>query len=398
MGRLGFISVVVLKMFPLGYSYGSDIASIFLGPQLGYSQLVGRMLHIIAAIFLVVLLFAPPSTTRRIILKSGSKMLESTLLWSEDFHYDFASANLAKTGIVFILCSCDISMVQMLPWKDTPHYKESRGFASASLMTFAVCVDLVQKSVSGVSYLLNLIESSMQANDDKGSHVGEAAFNFLAFIVDLLYVIVDVLILYCWDGMKQRVVEALRARGDDAEEKEKKEKEKEEERYREDEEAPEKLERGARGGGNGDGDVSGDPSSSISSQRERGTHTDTAHIEMEQVYPDRCADDEEGGIVQYSDNPLHNTAAAAAGVGLDPLPSPSPPTPTMSGATTATTSPATATTTSPHPSYLRPGIPRSPRYIPSSPPTASTTITTPTPQVTSRTRYMPPTRVRGEGL
>ena len=86
--------------------------------------------------------------------------------------------------------------------------------------------------------------------------------------------------------MKQRVVEALRARGDDAEEEEeeeekkKKKKKKEEKRYREDEEAPEKLEQGARGGGNGDGDVSGDPLSSFSSQRERDTRTDTAHIEI----------------------------------------------------------------------------------------------------------------------
>ena len=63
---------------------------------------------------------------------------------SELFHYEFAKVNIPITGMILILCACDISFIQMLPWKNTTFYEDSKGFPSKSLMHFALVVDIMQ--------------------------------------------------------------------------------------------------------------------------------------------------------------------------------------------------------------------------------------------------------------
>merc|ERR1712178_276529 len=98
-------------------------------------------------LFMMLSLFGVEST-REYMRRSRSKTIQGAASWCEDFHYDFAKANIPITGVVLLLCVCDISLVQMLPWKDTAFFKESKGFPNKSLMRFALVSDIIQASVS----------------------------------------------------------------------------------------------------------------------------------------------------------------------------------------------------------------------------------------------------------
>ena len=63
-------------------------------------------------------------------------------------HEDFAKANIPAVGAITILSLCDVTMVQMLPWKNVAFYKESNGFPTMSLMRVCLGVETIQSIVS----------------------------------------------------------------------------------------------------------------------------------------------------------------------------------------------------------------------------------------------------------
>ena len=68
--------------------------------------------------------------------------------WNGLIHEDFAKANIPAVGAITILSLCDVTIVQMLPWKNVAFYKESNGFPTMSLMRVSLGVEAVQSMVS----------------------------------------------------------------------------------------------------------------------------------------------------------------------------------------------------------------------------------------------------------
>ena len=72
-------------------------------PGLAGVMLVFRLVHITATLFMMVSLFGAEST-REYMRRSRSKTIQEAASWCEDFHYDFAKANIPITGITFSSC------------------------------------------------------------------------------------------------------------------------------------------------------------------------------------------------------------------------------------------------------------------------------------------------------
>ena len=127
---------------------------------------------------------------------SGSQVLQEAASWSDHFHYDFAKRNIPVIGVVLVLCACDISMVQMLPWKDTAFFEESKGFPCKSLMRFALGADMVQASVSALCSIVYI--GTAMASDAKNPTTSSEAQVFfgLNITVSLLTVIMSFVLLY----------------------------------------------------------------------------------------------------------------------------------------------------------------------------------------------------------
>jgi len=73
---------------------------------------------------------------------------------------DFAREILPVVAVMIIFCMGDITLVQMLPWKRSIFYTESKGFPSMSLMV--LCVERQNNSINSQCYLPNIIFSSKQ--------------------------------------------------------------------------------------------------------------------------------------------------------------------------------------------------------------------------------------------
>ena len=149
---LSLYQVVTIAPLP-GYSFCSDIILI-IGimteyPAVSAVMVVFRLLHAAATLFLLMVLFGSKSS-KEYLSKHNYTFLREAASWSELFHYDFARINISITGVVLMLCVCDISLVQVLPWKSTKFYEESQGFPSKSLMRFALGTDMVQASVNAL--------------------------------------------------------------------------------------------------------------------------------------------------------------------------------------------------------------------------------------------------------
>merc|ERR1711871_1060020 len=207
LGHLSIFHMLIKSALP-GYSFGSEIVLIFgimsEEPSLAVVMLVFRLLHIVAIMFLMVIIFGTAST-RGYLSKFDSKFLRRAALWPEQFHYTFAKSNIPLTGIVLILCACDISMVQMLPWKCSSFYASSKGFPNKSLMRFALGTDMVQGLVSALCSMIYI--SSAVARGAKNPTTSKYAQTFfgLSVTISLLTVTASFVIL-C---LKERLLKRL---------------------------------------------------------------------------------------------------------------------------------------------------------------------------------------------
>ena len=190
---------VLIKAALPGLAFGSEVVLMIgimpVSPGLGGTMLVFRLVHIVSTLFLCVALFGSEST-RKYLSTHGSQALQEAASWSEHFHYDFAKSNIPITGMMLILCAFDISLVQMLPWKSTAFFKESKGFPSKSLMRFALGADMVQASVSALCSIV-YIGSAMASNAKSATTSSEAQVFFgLNITLSLLTVTMSFVLLY----------------------------------------------------------------------------------------------------------------------------------------------------------------------------------------------------------
>ena len=107
-----------------------------------------------------------------------------------------------------MLCVCDISLVQVLPWKSTKFYEESQGFPSKSLMRFALGTDMVQASVNALCSI-TFIGISL---NKKGSSTDVAVQTFVGISIaaSLLTALTTIMLLF----LKERLLKTkFAARG-----------------------------------------------------------------------------------------------------------------------------------------------------------------------------------------
>ena len=214
-GQLSIFLGLVKGALP-GFSFGSEAVLIIgimpVSPILAGTMIVFRLVHIVATLFLITILFGSKST-REYLRNGSSAFLKEAVTWSELFHYDFAKSKIPITGVMLILCACDISLVQMLPWNNTAFFKESKGFPSKSLMRFALGADMVQASVSALCSII-YIGSAMSADAKNPTTSSQAQVFFgLNITVSLLTVIVSFVLLYLKDRLLQMTDEGAKGEG-----------------------------------------------------------------------------------------------------------------------------------------------------------------------------------------
>ena len=96
-------------------------------------------------------------------------------LWGSHLHMDFAREVLPVVAVIIIVCMGDISLVQMLPWKKSVFYTESKGFPSISLMQLCLGVKTLQSAVSVICQISYLVSNS-NLNDPTTSPQAKALF------------------------------------------------------------------------------------------------------------------------------------------------------------------------------------------------------------------------------
>ena len=97
-------------------------------------------------------------------------------LWGSHLHKDFAREVLPIVAVIVIVCMGDISLVQMLPWKKSVFYTESKGFSSISLMQLCLGVKTLQSGVSVICQISYLVSNS-NLNDPTTSPQAKALFD-----------------------------------------------------------------------------------------------------------------------------------------------------------------------------------------------------------------------------
>ena len=88
---------------------------------------------------------------------------------------DFAREVLPIVAVIIIVCMGDITLVQMLPWKKSVFYTESKGFPSVSLMQLCLGVKTMQSAVSVICQISYLVSNS-NLNDPTTSPQAKALF------------------------------------------------------------------------------------------------------------------------------------------------------------------------------------------------------------------------------
>jgi hypothetical protein len=131
-------------------------------------MLVFRLLHPITAIVLTYALYAPdrfyvlPAYLREMILKAP-------------LHEGFMRMNVPPVALLILASACDVSVLQLMPWKESNFYTQSIGYPSMDLMLICMGVKMVQSLASVVCQSAYLIFNS-NLNDPTMSNQARALF------------------------------------------------------------------------------------------------------------------------------------------------------------------------------------------------------------------------------
>ena len=109
-------------------------------------------------------------------------------------------------ALLLLVCACDISLVQILPWNNTEFYKMSQGFPSKSLMRFSLGVDLVQASVSTICSVafLNFLKDGKETENRE-----TLLFTGVSITASLITVITSFMVLF----LKEKLLELKKGAG-----------------------------------------------------------------------------------------------------------------------------------------------------------------------------------------
>jgi hypothetical protein len=147
---------VVLKSALPGFSFGSEIFLI-IGilsetPVLGALMLTFRLLHPVAVSVLCLGWFFPRAIT-------GSEYLRG-MMQKFALHREFMKSNIPLVGVLLLACFTDVTMIQLMPFKQSQFYTESKGFPSLEILKYCLGVKTVQTFVSVVCQFIYVTANS----------------------------------------------------------------------------------------------------------------------------------------------------------------------------------------------------------------------------------------------
>merc|ERR1711871_1857059 len=191
-GQISRLQVILTSALS-GFSFGSEVFLIFgiwrETQAIAGTMLMGRLLHPLLLIYILCVMFLSDNIKNML-----TSCIPQAKLWGSHLHMDFAREVLPVVAVILIVCMGEITLVQMLPWKKSIFYTESKGFPSISLMQLCLGVKTLQSAVSvtcQISYLvlnsnLNDPTTSPQAKALFGLNIAVSLTSFVMGLVMLL--------------------------------------------------------------------------------------------------------------------------------------------------------------------------------------------------------------------
>ena len=140
-----------------GSSFGSEFLLIitYLNevPPLAAGIITFRLLHMVVTGMFVAILFGNESVAKWLDEKG---VVKGAPHLRELMNEKFSRANVPFVMTTVLLSMIDCPMLQFLPWKDSPMYRESDGFPSQTVMKWSLGTDALQATVNGIIQIYSL--------------------------------------------------------------------------------------------------------------------------------------------------------------------------------------------------------------------------------------------------
>ena len=199
--------IVALKSFLPGFTFGSEIFLI-LGvieewPDVGATMLLFRLSHTVVGAAILLALFGPVSmATRFEFIMEGSTTLKKRV------DEQYIRENIPFIGMLIVLCLCDVTMLQFMPWKHSKFYTESKGFPCFSVLQVCLVTKALQAFVSAVCQMCFLVANASLSEPTMNAQ-GKALF-ILNIVISTLGVVLGLFML-CLKERFLRSVESAEA-------------------------------------------------------------------------------------------------------------------------------------------------------------------------------------------
>ena len=200
-GQLDRVQVFIKSALP-GFSFGSELFLIFAmwkeAPTIARIMLACRLFFPFLLIYILCVVFSSDRVKDRL-----TYFTPNARLWGTHMDMDFAREILPVVAVMIIFCMGDITLVQMLPWKKSVFYTESKGFPSISMMILCLSVKTIQSTVSVICQISYLAANST-LDDPTTSPQAKALFG-LNIAVSMMTVIMGVVMLFLKDSLLKSV-------------------------------------------------------------------------------------------------------------------------------------------------------------------------------------------------
>ena len=193
------IDVIIKAGFP-GFSFSSDL---FLVMGMWSDE------KVLACLIMSFRLLHPVTFLSIWLVLSTSDRVKQYFNWffentsKDQLHKDFMRMYIPTICALLCASLCDVTLVQLFPWRDSAFYKESKGFPSIDLLRICLGVKSLQTVVSVVCQIV-FLASSHTLYDPRTSWQAKVLF-FVNIIVSVISVIVSLLMLSLKGSLLKRL-------------------------------------------------------------------------------------------------------------------------------------------------------------------------------------------------
>jgi hypothetical protein len=208
----------VYKSFLPGFSFGSEmlaVASLW-SSALNFALpiMLFRLLHVLAGIAILGAIFGSSRFATRLETNVIGFRKCSTLTHLLD--HGFSRANIPLLGLHCLLCLCDVTMVQFLPWKRSAFQTQSKGYPTMSVMKVALLVKAVQATVTVICQVAYLVENISDTVDTPTTSPQAKALFSLNIVFSIVGVVMSLLLLFIKKKLLSEVEDANGSGGDNS--------------------------------------------------------------------------------------------------------------------------------------------------------------------------------------